>query len=183
MTELQNWIQQSEELLRQKIELSERVEVCRKIESEIVPKRDELKGIELLIEECAEESTNESGEHYRSSSHIRTWYTVFYFGHPLFSYSRVTEKDSLPVEEKKVNLLKEHFCRFELQFESYQREIELLQEKMRKSEISAIQRTLEDYDRWMQSGPHYYQELQVGCFSLLRSLKSFETQSLTRTLY
>lgn len=62
MAELQNWIQRSEDLLRQKKELSERIEICRGIENECISKRDELRSIELLIEECAEESANELGK-------------------------------------------------------------------------------------------------------------------------
>lgn len=72
-------------------------------------------------------------------------------------------EDDLPLEEKKVNLLKEQFCKFELQLEAYQREIELQQEKLRKSEINTMRRTLEDYDSWLENGPHLYHELRVSC--------------------
>lgn len=64
LTELENWICRSEELLSRNYSFVETADVGSRVENEMISKRDELKGIELLASECVEEEMNsDSGTH------------------------------------------------------------------------------------------------------------------------
>lgn len=64
ITELQNWISKSNELLTQNHSLDEKFDLYHKIETEMISKRDELKGIQLLADECVEEIASDSGKFF-----------------------------------------------------------------------------------------------------------------------
>lgn len=61
VTELQNWIQKAEELIIEESNLKEKLELYNKINSEMISKQDELKRIELMLDECAEEISPDNG--------------------------------------------------------------------------------------------------------------------------
>lgn len=47
--------------------MNEKMELCNRINGELVSKRDELKGIELLVDECAEEIHDVNGKKLSSN--------------------------------------------------------------------------------------------------------------------
>lgn len=70
--------------------------------------------------------------------------------------------ETLPIEQKKVAGIKEQFEKFELQLDCFKKDLDLLQETNENSEISHVQRKLEECDRWLEYGPHTNNELQVS---------------------